>query len=153
MPHHLWGDSWFKEHGNDLDLAISYCMQTWLKYGRIGSHGKEKYGSFRDHIHMFDGTLHSVIWPGYVRVMIPSWFYWNIDYRILRPLFYYMGIIRLVNKVQKIVYNYAVQQVCKKYPKIVNEIVADLDGYKFIKPGLFGNIDGEKIHNIYWTEY
>jgi hypothetical protein len=40
--------------------------------------------------------------------------------------------------------------MCKKYPHIIDEIVSDLDGYKMVKPGIFGKVSGEAIHNKYW---
>lgn len=46
MPSHMWGDTWFEKNGNDLDVAINYIMSTWTTYGRIGTHGKEKYGCY-----------------------------------------------------------------------------------------------------------
>lgn len=152
MPYHTWNDDWFEEHGQDLDKAIDYCTEVWIKYGRIACMTKEKYGTFRDQLGgLWDGSLHSLIYPGYFRVMFWSWFYWNVDFLIIRKLSYYLGLVWLFQKYQAAVYNYAVQQVCKRYPKIVDEIVSDLDGYEMVKPGIFGKIDGVKIHSKYWT--
>lgn len=151
MPSHQWGDDWFKQHGNKLYKAIDYCMDTWLKYGRIGSHGKEKYGTFRDHVRFYSAwtAIHCLIRPSHVYY---SWgkTLFNIDL-FLGKIVRLLRINKLIVSWQKIVYNYAVQQACKKYPEVIDEIVADLDGYELIKPGIFGKVDGTKIHHKYWT--
>lgn len=151
MPHHIWNDDWFKENGDDLDSAICYIMNFWRKWGRIGSHGKEKYGTFRDHPYFYNAwwPIHELFKPGHVY------------YRWSKPMYKFdlflgniVRFLRLhipIQWYQKIIYNYAIQQACKKYPKIIDEIVADLDGYELVKPGIFGKIDGVKIHNKYWT--
>lgn len=43
---HHWGDEWFEKNGRDLDSAIWFIMSFWQRYGRIGTHGKEKYGCY-----------------------------------------------------------------------------------------------------------
>jgi hypothetical protein len=43
--------------------------------------------------------------------------------------------------------------MCKKYPMIIDELVADLDGYEMVKPGIFGPVDGVEINKKYWTSY
>lgn len=149
---HVWGDDFFKENGKDLDAAIHYIMNTWLKFGRIGSHGKEKYGTFRDHPYFWQGGIHDLIWPGYVSIQ-NEFLYWVIDYKILRPFMRITGLLRLGVWYQEQVYNYAVQKMCKKYPKIVDELVSDLEYYDLIKPGIFGKVDGTVIHKKYWRTY
>lgn len=147
MPHHDWSDKNFDWKG--LNDAIDYCMNFWKKYGRIGSHCKEKYGTFRDHIYMWDGGLHSLLYPGYVRI-VNDFIYWKLDKYIIKPFTKYTGLHKLGLWYQSKVYNYAVQKMCKKYPHITDEIVSDLDGYKMIKPGIFGKVCGKTIHNKYW---
>jgi hypothetical protein len=136
---------------DDLYDAINYCLSTWKRWGRIGSHGKEKYGTFRDHPYFWDGGLHRLIWPGYVSIQ-NRFIYCKLDHYLIRPFTKYTGLHRLGLWYQSQVYNYAIQKVCKKYPQIINEMVADLDGYKYVKPGIFGNVDGTKIHNKYWKQ-
>lgn len=153
MPHHMWGDDWFKEYGKDLGKAIRYCMDTWRRLGRIGTHGKEKYGTFRDHVYFYRGwwAIHELVKPGHVGYRWPRWIM-HVDLflgRVVR----FLRLYKPIQWYQAQVYNYAVQKVCKKYPKIVDEIVSDLDGYELIKPGIFGNIDGKKIHDKYWVTY
>lgn len=151
MPFHVWGDPWFQKHGKDLDNAIDYCMDTWRRYGRIGSHGKEKYGTFRDHVYFYTGwwAFHELVNPGYVSHQWAK--FYKIDL-LLGDLVRFLKLHKPIQWWQKLVYNYAVQRACKKYPNIVDEIVADLDKYELVKPGIFGKIDGVKIHNKYWTK-
>lgn len=145
---HYWGDDWFKENGKDLDKAISYCIRIWRRYGRIGTFGKEKYGTFRDHIWFWNRSITGLFYPGYVRIVWP-WFYYNID-RKLEPFIKFIKLDKLVYWWQRQVYNYAIQKMCKKYPNIIDELVCDLDGYQFIKPGIFGKINGKEINDKYW---
>lgn len=149
MPYHEWGDAWFEKNGNDLNNAISFCVNAWEKWGRIGSHGKEKYGTFRDHPYLWDGGIHGLIWPGYVAVQ-NRFLCFKLDKYFIRPFVKQTRIINLVWWYQAQVYNYAVQKMCKKYPNIIDELVSDLDGYKMVKPGIFGNINGKEIHDKYW---
>lgn len=153
MPSHIWNDEWFKEHGKDLDSAISYCMQTWKRYGRIGSHGKEKYGTFRDHPYFYFAWwgAHELIKPGYVYYQWGKKAMW-LDIK-LGAFVRLIRFDKLVRCWQAVVYNYAIQQACKRYPAIVDEIVADLDGCDLVKPGIFGPIDGKKVHDKYWTSH
>lgn len=151
MPSHLWGDKWFEKNGKDLDEAIYYIITTWKRYGRIGSHGKEKYGTFRDHAYFWDGGLHSLLYPGYVWIKIP-FLYFKVDRYFIMPFTKYTGLYRLGAWYQQQIYNYAIQKACKKYPDIVDELVSSLDGYSLVKPGIFGKIDGEAIHRKYWRK-
>lgn len=150
MPSHRWGDPWDEKHGADLDQAIRYCMDTWKTYGRIGSHGKEKYGTFRDHPYFWDGGLHSLIWPGYVYIQ-NTFIAYKLDRYFIKPITKYTGLYKLGLWWQSQVYNYAIQKVCKQYPEIVDELVSSLDGYQMVKPGLLGKICGTTIHNKHWT--
>lgn len=155
MPIHYWGDDWFKKHGKDLNFVINYCMSFWKKHGRIGSHGKEKFGTFRDHCYFWDGGIWSLFYPGYVWVKPGFWhfIYFYVDRYATRPFTLKTGLHRLGMWYQKQIYNYAIQKMCKKYPDIIDEIVVDLDYYEFVKPGIFGKIDGKIIHDKYWITY
>lgn len=154
MPSHEWGDDWFTKYGDQLNKAISYIMKTWKRYGRIGSHGKEKYGTFRDYPYFWDGGIWSLFYPGYVWIK-PGWrfIYYKVDRYVTRPFTKYSGLHRLGLWYQGQVYNYAVQKMCKKYPEITDELVADLELYHLVRPGLFGPICGTTIHKKYWKTY
>lgn len=149
---HQWGDEWFKKNGEDFDKSINYCIGFWKRWGRIGSHGKEKYGTFRDNVYFWDGGIHSLIWPGYVWV-VNKFLYYQIDQKIVIPFMLWSRIIKLGLWYQKQIYNYPIQKMCKKYPHLTDELVSDLDYYDYIKPGIFGKVDGTEIANKYWTKY
>lgn len=151
MPYHDWSDDSFD--WNALNSAINYCTEVWRRWGRIGSHGKEKYGTFRDHIYIWDGGIWSLFYPGYMRIKPGFWHfvYFYLDRKLVIPATRMLGIQKLGHWYQAQVYNYAVQKVCVKYPHIVDEIVSDLGGYEMVKPGIFGKIDGTAIHKKYWT--
>ena len=152
MPSHYWGDSWFQKHGNDHGKAIRYIMNTWRRYGRIGSHGKEKYGTFRDHAYFYRGwwAIHELVKPGYVSHRWPK--FYKIDL-FLGKIVRFLRLYKPIQWWQFQVYNYAIQRACKKYPEIIDELVADLDYCELVKPGIFGKIDGKTIHDKYWTTY
>lgn len=151
MVYHDWSEKDFD--WKSLHNAINYCIKFWRVYGRIGSHGKEKYGTFRDHVYFWDGGIWSLIRPGYCSIGGPvlSFIYFKLDKYITKPFTRYTGLRKLGFLYQRFIYNYAIQKVCKRYPHIVDEIVSDLDNYNMIKPGIFGNICGKTIHEKYWT--
>lgn len=147
---HFWGDEWFKKNGNDLNEAIDFCMYIF-KLARIGTHGKEKYGTFRDHVYFWDGGLHTLIWPGYVRIM-NSFMYFKLDRYVLRPFTKYSGLFFIGSWIQYKVYNYAFQIAIKRWPNVKDELICSIDYPELIKPGLFGKVDGRIIHDSYWKQ-
>lgn len=148
---HEWGDDWFKTNGTDLYTAIDKFEKICKKYGKIHIYGKEKYGTYRDeYLRLWDGGLHYFLYKSYVRIE-NDFIYWKID-PIVRKIFKYTGIIKLIQWYQAQVYNYAMQKMCKKYPNIIDELVLDLSGYPMVKPCLFGKVDGTAIHKKYWKE-
>lgn len=60
------------------------------------------------------------------------------------------SFIQKVQDWQWEVINDAFQTACKRHPHLVNEICAEVDCYKIIKPNEIGIVDGEVIHNKYW---
>lgn len=150
MPFHDWSDDTFD--WNALNSAINYIMKSWMKYGRVGSRGKEKWGSFQDYACFWDGGIHSLIWPHYVYIQNP-FLYFKVDHYIVKPFTKYTGIHKLGLWYQYQVYNYVIQTACKRYPHIVDEIVADLDWHELVKPGIFGKVDGTAINKKYWKTY
>lgn len=144
-----WSDETFDWAG--LNSAIYYIMDTWRIYGRIGSHGKEKWGQFRDYPCFWDGGIWSLFYPGYVYIK-PSWrfIYFTLDFKLVIPFTRATSILWLGHWWQRQVYNYAIQRACKKYPHLTENLVRGIDGYELVKPGIFGKVDGTKIHNKYW---
>jgi hypothetical protein len=151
MPSHHWGDKWFEEHGHKLDKSISYCCLIWRTYGRIGTHGKEKYGTFRDQLYPYRAywAVHELLKPGHA--------YYRWGKKIMKAdialgcVIRFLRLDRLITKYQALIYNYAIQQACKRYPEITDEIVSDLEGYEWVRPGIFGPVCGKTIHEKYWT--
>lgn len=118
MPRHYWGDEDFD--WNSLYSAIDEATFIMKTFGRIGVHSKEKYGTARWSIYMFDGTLHSLTHPGYVYCQYPKWL-WRFDVHY-RPLLF---LIPFIVFWQKHVIRFAFNYVCNKYPHIDKEIVMD----------------------------
>jgi hypothetical protein len=151
MAYHLWGDSW--PYWDDLHSAISRIQGICWKYGRIHMGGKEKYGTFRDELMgLWDGTIHNLLYPGFVYIQYkrPDYYY-RCDYPIVSKVTTIIGLKYLVNKYQAAVYNYAIQSTVKKYPYLKDELTHDLNGYWMVKPGIFGPLDGKRIHESVWT--
>lgn len=148
MPHHRWGDTWFEQHGNDLHKAIGECMCIWVKWGRIGTHGKEKFGTFRHHVYFYTGfwPIHELTNPGYAYYQWPKPMY--KAELALGKVVQLIGIPKLIYRYQAWIYNYAIQRVCRKYPNVVDELVADSNYSELIK----GTIDGRSIRNKYWRD-
>jgi hypothetical protein len=146
---HQWGDDWFKANGESLNKAMDEFEKICRKMGFILLYGKEKWGCYRDeYLTFWDGGLHYFIYksPIFIR---NNFLYWKVD-PIIKFITKFTGVQWLFVKYQTFVYNYAMQKVCKKYPNVIDEMVMDLNGYKMIKPSIFGDVDGEKIHKKYW---
>lgn len=118
MPSHYWGDE-------DFDWKSLYQAENEivaiLKLGRIGVHSKEKFGTLRWSIYLFDGSFYSLTHPGYVYIHYPYWL------RVIdaeRPL---RWLIKPIQYLQVKLLKYAFNKVCKKYPHIVKEIVCHAD--------------------------
>lgn len=118
MPNHYWGDEDFD--WDSLYKAESELRYIVKRYGRIGVHSKEKYGTLRWNFFFFNGTLHSFTHPGYVYSQYPKWL-WRFDVTH-EPL---KLITPLINFWQKLVLQYAFTVVCNKYPHILKEIIND----------------------------
>lgn len=118
MPSHYWGDKDFD--WDSLYAAINQIDKIMRKYGRIGVHSKEKYGTARWSIYLCNNTLHSFTHPGYVYSQYPKWlWHFDLDYE---PLKLISPLIRLW---QKQIISYAFTEVCSKYPHIIDEIIHD----------------------------
>lgn len=152
MAHHVWGDDWFKKNGEDLGAAITLCATIWRKWGRISCHPKEKWGALQDQSSFYSAfwPVHELVKPGHLYYRWPKLFMHVEVY--LGKLLKFLQLPRLVRAYQYRVYNYAVQKACARYPHITEEIVVDLDWPEYIKPGIFGDVDGMKIHNKYWKQ-
>lgn len=128
---HLWGDNWFRKNGRDLDDAISFILSVNRKWmGPIRS-GKEKYGTFREELTNFYPLA-----------------YGNFITRLLCRV---PGVEKGVSNYRIFVYNMSIQRACKKWPHLVNELVAEIDYPELVTPGIFGDVCGEDVQNEYWN--
>jgi len=151
MTSHNWNDDWL--YWKDLNLAISRIQKICRTYGRINMGGKEKYGTFRDEFReLWDGTLHSLIYPGYVYIQYKrTSLYFNFDYPVVSKISTVIGLKFIFQRYQRAVYNYAIQSTVSRYPHLKDELVEDLDGYFMVTPGIFGPLDGKEIRSRVWT--
>ena len=165
---HYWGDDWFKEHGDNLYSAINAVEKRIRKWARMGVCGKEKFGMYRTDFLTFWGGGLAQIFCGYRAWYGDSWWtklLFKIDHSLIptkKTKFGWLkvglanfnrliGLTKLVNKWQARQLNKAFQVTCKEYPDVIDELVAETDCYKCIKPCKWGNVDGELIHIKYWT--
>jgi hypothetical protein len=118
MPFHDWSDQNFD--WKSLYSAIEEATEIMEKFGRIGVHSKEKYGTARWSLYLFTGHLHELTHPGYVFCQYPKWLWrFDVEYRPLRFL------IHPIRWWQKRVVQYAFNYICNRYPHIVEELVMD----------------------------
>jgi hypothetical protein len=152
MTSHHWGDEWFEKYGDDLYTAIEFCRTNWKRYARLGCHGKEKYGTFRHHLYPFYGQwpIHELVKPAYVSYRWPRWLMF-IEHTYLSKLVKYTGIRWLIIRWQRYVFNAVLQTAVKRWPHIEDELLADVDDYSWITPGIWGPLDGKKIKSRYWV--
>lgn len=121
---HMWGDKDFD--WNALNEAIELTTHIMTRWGRIGFHSKEKYGTFRGATYFYSGGLHSLIYPGYVYSQFPKWL-WTLECLYLPTVTKWLGINWMVWQWQKRVYNWAYQASVKRYPHIIAEIIQAAD--------------------------
>jgi len=128
---HIWGDKDFDWQA--LDNAIHLIWWWSTKVGRFGGQIKEKWGCLRFYVFFSDGTLHSLCKPGYYYSQWPKWFYWGIDWPIIRRVIKYSGLLWLIHRWQHFIYNFAYQRAVKRFPHIREEILIDADLLELIK--------------------
>lgn len=121
---HVWGDEDFdwKSLGEAIDLM--HCFMS--KWGRIGVDSKEKYGTARLYINWFDGSLYSMVKPGYYYYRWPNWFH-VIDYNVIRNISNCTGFTYIFRKYQEKIYSLAYKKAIKRWPSIEEEIVCCAD--------------------------
>lgn len=140
---HTWGDDW--PYWEDLNRAIHFIWWVCTKIGRIGVHSKEKYGTHRMTTYFWNGSFHSLIYPGYCYSQFPQWL-WTFDiYYITKFMQWLRFPIWIVFQYQRCVFALAFYIAMKKHPHIADEIASDVDYYQ-------GIIGGKKIHDKYWRQ-
>jgi hypothetical protein len=131
--YHIWGEEGFDWDG--LNAAGNYIQYYCTKYGRIGIHQKEKYGTLRVDAY-FTSTVHDVICPGYYFTRYPN--------DTLRDLDYFFSehsrwLFKPFNAYQRFIYRLVYKRAVKKWPHLIEEILIDADhpellqglGYEF----------------------
>jgi hypothetical protein len=142
MPYHDWSEKDFDWNGLDQAGHLIYKI---CKLGRIYINWKEKYGTLRTSTHLYTGSLHSLIYPGYVYRQFPQWL-WTFDIYCITPFMEWTRIPKLVQKIQlNIFYRLAYYVAMKKYPHLKEEIAVDADYPEYI-------IGGMEIHDKYWKK-
>lgn len=178
---HYWGDEWFQQYGDELYQAINE-IYLGMKKHHIGYMNKEKFGTNREEcVKFWSGGLYDIIFgPKFyyypsgcyknqmiykIACFIHNAIYW-FDHSIIpykktkygwlkagyADLNRILGITKLVHKHQAKMYNKVYQQVCKKHPDIIDEILMDpvACSEHLIKPCKWGDIDGDVIYKKYW---
>lgn len=127
---HKWGDDFDWEGLGDAIRIASTFMRRW---GRIGVHSKEKYGTARLSTYFYCGGLHSLIYPGYVSSQWRGKWrglgdkLWSLDCLVLSKFTNKIGLVKLIQWWQVKVYNWGYQKALKKYPELAVEIVCAAD--------------------------
>ena len=123
MPYHIWGDEDFDWDAlGQAEHMLNKIARRW----RIGIHTKEKYGTLRCSVYLFDGSLHSIVYPGHVYIRWHNKYIKSWDRKLAYPNnFIYAYIVGKVQYLQLCILRMAYRKVIKKYPHIEAEIVVD----------------------------
>lgn len=124
---HYWGDEW--PHWKDLHTAIYWCMDEMLKRARLGSHGKEKFGTYRHHIWLYSAEwpIHNLIKPAYVQYQWPAWMM-HVELK-LGKLVKLTRVDRIIRRYQYRVYREVLSEAAAKWPHIKEELTCDTQEY------------------------
>ena len=133
---------WGNEYNSLLDAIDT--IYWWTRHiGRFGGQLKEKYGSVRFYAFFSDGTLYSLVKPGYYYYHWPKWVRW-IDYNIIRTVAIYIGLLYIIHKWQRFIYRVAYKRAVDRNPHLRNEILVHADWWDLVE-----GIHGFK-HSDYW---
>ena len=104
-------------------------MRFW---GRIGVNSKEKFGTARIYVSFWDGSLHGLFYPGYMRSKFPQWL-WSLDIMYISRFLRWTRFPKIVGWYQSKIYGMAYRKGIRKFPKVKIELVVDADYPEFIK--------------------
>lgn len=126
---HDWSETSFDWKA--LDEASEYLRSRCRRYGRLGLHIKEKYGTLRVSTSCAYFTehdfIHHMFYPGYYCYMFPVWFRQYIDWP-LGKILGVLGIIWIIQIYQRAVLKHFWKRAAKKWSHISEEI---LDEYEW----------------------
>ncbi len=127
---HNWSDDSFdwKQLDESIQMVDSF-MRFW---GRIGVNSKEKFGTARIYVTWWDGSLHSMIYPGYHFCQFPKWL-WKLDLNVIGPLMRFTRIQKFVYWYQRKIYSMAYSRALKRFPKMKVELVIAADFEELIE--------------------
>jgi hypothetical protein len=130
MAYHDWSEDNFD--WKSLNEGIDYIHEYMVKYGRIGVHSKEKYGTARITAYFWSGSLHGLTHPGYAYSQYPKWL-WTFDIYYITPFCRKIGLVWLVEKWQSRVYRKAYANAVRMYPHIKDELTCCADQKHLLK--------------------
>lgn len=141
--YHDWSETEFDWKGL---YEAEVLLNKICKIFRIGLSSKEKYGTIRTSIRLFDGSLHSLTHPGYSYSQYPNWLWrlqLDVQFKIMLnfPFKYLVTAIQLFQL--NVGYRLAYYIAMMKYPHIAEEICVDADYPEYV-------IGGQEIHDRYW---
>ena len=127
MTNHYWGDKDFD--WESLNNAINDITKD-LRKARIRVHSKEKYGTARfEFVSFWDGGLYNLLWPQciWIKPGIRHFIYFILDEYVVKPIINFLKIKHLVIEYQSEEYKKAFIKAIKKYPRITEEIIFDVN--------------------------
>lgn len=127
---HNWSDDSFDWKA--LNEAIEMLASFMRRWGRIGVHAKEKFGTARVSVYFWDGSLHGLCYPGFYSSQFPHWL-WHLDIRYIAKLLIASRLNKLVYWYQRKVYSKAYNKVLAQFPNLKTELVCMADFPELIK--------------------
>jgi hypothetical protein len=124
VPAHMWGDETFD--WASLEAAISLIHDACYNWGRLGVSSKEKWGCADIYVEFWNGSIHSLLYPGYIFNYFPSFLMW-LNSEKITSFNNRIGLVNLVHKYQGLIYRRAYEKALKKYPHIAKEILCNAD--------------------------
>lgn len=136
MASHQWGDESFD--WDSLNQAINYMTAYMKRWGRLGTHSKEKYGTARLYMWWYSGGLFSLFYPAYVsywpwadKKYIGKYLMW-LEYNVFQKFTSITRLPVLIHWWQMKVYTRAYENALKKWPGVAAEIVCCADNNELI---------------------
>lgn len=144
---HQWGDP--NVDWNGINNAAIYIETFCRRWGRLGGHSKEKYGTVRFYVNFGARSFLSLTHPGYVHYRpYPKWLT-TLDIYYGDKILKYSGLYFLFSKLQPFIYSLAYHRALKKWPHLRAEILCDADYPELIK-GVTRK-EGNKLHILGWN--